>query len=139
MTKTTIDEDVLHTKYYSLRPLPMELKETFELPTDPDSDDENERNQVLDFFKQYGIFYYGDEDLVNGIIIEPDDGLGPIQERHGFQAFKHSCVLDCEDLSVVNWEDIHDPRVKEKGTKAWLEWNRPVVILYVRPDGIALG
>jgi hypothetical protein len=132
-------ENLIHAKYFSLQPLPIELKDSFEIPADPDDEDDDNVELAKGFFRKHTIFFYQDDELTEGIIIEQDDGNGPIEDRHGFQAFKHSCILDMENLRVTDWEDLNDPKVKEKGPKAWLEWNKPVVIMSVRRDRVSLG
>lgn len=138
MSNTENELNTLHTKYYSLKPLPLDIKEIFELPADPITEDETDRQLVFDYFRKYSIFFYQDEELNDGIIIDQNDGVR-IEDQNGFQAFKHSCMLASNNLHVADWEDLNDPKVQQKGPKAWLEWNKPVIILRVSPKEVVLG
>lgn len=115
----------MQAQMYSLREFPIELRETFELPGDPYSEDSENEKAGKEYLRGLGVFFYRDEEHGEGIIIDPEDGNEtPIDERVGFMAWKCSCDLDEDNLDVTDWPKPTRKHIKKHGdAKAWMEWN----------------
>ena len=118
---------------YCLQPLSDEVRENFELPGDPYTDEDT----VL-YLKSLGVVFYRDERKTSAVIILPDDDNEThILDRVGWLAHKCAGIMDAELLKIKPWPDgmTHEDRrkriawVAEHGhDKSWMFWNKVVTV-----------
>ena len=146
----------MHCQMYSLKEFSIELRTHFRLPTYPYDEDEARANLSLEYLRQYGVFFFRDDEHGHGVIIPPVDDLNII-DRSGFIAYRSMCELefDTEDYADDEWQEIYDAfenvgvtgwekptkkYVEKKGDdRAWLEFNRQVMIVTFNEEIVRLG
>lgn len=95
---------IINVSFYSVKPLPKEIRSTFELPAWPYSGDEMNPD-LVDYFSAYGIFYYRDSITVPGTyragLITP--GYESIETPS--TCYAHSCYIDYSNrtFEIVEW------------------------------------
>jgi hypothetical protein len=122
---------IINVSFYSINPLPMEIRRTFELPVWPYSDQNAEMpKELVDYFFPYSIFYYRDE-------ITKENQLRPglINPKVVFETpidcYAHSCYIDygMRTFRVVPWwgacsREFVQQCLKQTGDKmAWTTFN----------------
>jgi len=119
---------------YTLKPLPQELRGTFQIPAYPFSKDGGEVNpKFLEWAKELGIVHYRDSVLNKGLIIDPDEDTD-MEELSGFDCYKSQMRLLYKGMKIWEWTAGDEPRKLEKIRKkhgdifAWDEWNNLLVI-----------
>ena len=137
---------MFRAQMYALREFPPSLRSGFILKEDPYEDMENE------YLKELGVVFYRDENHAYGVIIpETDDPEESLVYQSGWQAYKFDIDLfeSEEGFEVEDWpEPKREGELKQKyrklvrkngDAKAWLIWNKPVVILKMEDISVTVG
>ena len=126
---------------FSIKPLPRELRCTFELPEDPYDSNEELSDKACDYLRELGIFFYRDESCIFGIVIQLDDGdTEPITDRIGFFGYKQLVNLHPRRFTPVEWEKPSKEQVAKEGdAKAWLIFNEKRLIYGVTESAVKSG
>jgi hypothetical protein len=128
---------IVQVNFYSVKPLPMDARSSFELPAWPySSDDGVLPEEVAEYFKQLGIFYYRDSiqkkgSFRNGLITPGFEEMPLPQNCWG-----HSCYIDYayRTFKVVEWWrgcsiDFVRDCVKKTGDRySWTTFNESRVV-----------
>lgn len=122
---------IINVRFYSLTPLPMEIRNTFELPVWPYSRPDGEMPaELIEYFNQYGIFYYRDEIITGNSLraglINPEISAVPPIDCYG-----HSCYIDYGNrtFKVVPWwqqcsrEFVKECEMQTGDKMAWTAFN----------------
>jgi hypothetical protein len=122
---------IINVRFYSLNPLPMEIRSTFELPVWPYSREDGEMpKELIDYFNQYSIFYYRDE-IVTGNHLRPGLINREISVITPIDCYGHSCYIDYGNrtFKVVPWwqqcsrEFIKECEMQTGDRMAWTAFN----------------
>ena len=112
-----IVETRLLVKVYSLAPLPLEQRKSFEPPADP----YDGIAEVQEWMNELQIVRYGDNDNQGAVI---NNDLLPINP---FTAYVCTVELDPDTLEVLDFEHPTAEHIAKKGdAHAWIEWNKEV-------------
>lgn len=118
-------------QFYTLKELPVELRGTFSLDSNPYLDE-----KALDFLKPYGIFFYRDEFHPHGILLSPDEE--EITKKFGFEAFRYIVKMETDNKNfcrVGKWASgMTQKTFKDKW--AWLEFGRKKTIMAVSKQSV---
>lgn len=146
----------MQCQMYSLKEFPIELRTQFRLPTYPYDEDEDKAKISREYLRQYGVFFFRDDEHGHGVIIPPVNDPD-IEERSGFIAYRSMCELDFdisefaddewqeiydsfENVGVTGWEKPTKEYIAKKGDdRAWLEFNRQVMIVTFNDEMVRLG
>ena len=126
--------DVYAVQFYSLKPLPEEVKYELELPYDPYSDNPEERAEVDYFLQQQGIFVYRDSDHQHCRLYDIPVGDESVLQATGYTAYASVCLLEEDDLTIAYKED----EISGEPKPAWMKWNEEVRIVHVNTEAIKI-
>lgn len=127
---------IINVSMYSLNPLPMELRSTFELPVWPYSQaDGSMPAELAAYFKQYSIFYYRDE-ITKGNELRPGLVTPGINFETPIDCYRHSCYIDYGNrtFKIVPWwpqcsREFVMAEVQRTGDRmAWTGFNEPRIL-----------
>jgi hypothetical protein len=123
---------------YSYKPLPLEVRTSFDLQAWPYND--RHKHLFIDYMKSLTVFRYEDDETEDGsrIIAYPINIEKPTGDKP-FEAYYSSCAVSNKNLSIIAWPndkpegqdlmDMIDLHPIGKDRKAWFEWNIPVNVL----------
>lgn len=142
---------IMHSK----KPLPNEIRGTFELPVWPyrNGPGADTPHEFRDYLKALTVFRYQDDyfeegtgNYLDAILIPDEDGVWPHQWEGSIKCFEHQLWVDSSDetftLKIIEWPNdrseghqLHDSIKKATGDSfAWGSFNKSVEIFNVRPS-----
>lgn len=120
--------------FYTLKPLPLEMRASFELKGSP-----YKRAEVLDFLSEYGVLHFRDEVHPQGMVFSPGGvdytKVSPIEVYH------YVAKLDTDNKTyarIGKW-DSGNLHKKYNDPHAWLRWGEKKKIIKLSPDIIHLA
>lgn len=117
--------------FYTLRPLPLELRKTFSLKTNPYRDASS-----LEEFAEYGLFFFRDDFHAHGIVVNADGR--DLTKENTFQAYRYIVKLETDNKTfsrVGTWASgMTQKTFKDK--LAWLEWGRQMTVLRLSKESV---
>lgn len=96
---------IINVSFYSLRPLPMEIRKSFELPEWPYSRSDGQMpDELAEYFRRYSIFYYRDE-ITKGNQLREGLITPGISVETPVDCYSHSCYIDYggRTFKIVPW------------------------------------
>lgn len=137
---------------FSKRPLPQELRSTFELPCWPYREGPGGQIPVelRDYLRKYSVFRYEDDypgdrgQYSYAILIPDDDGVWPSDFKSPINAYQHTLYVHNETLEIIKWPndrpegfELHRKIVEGTGDNfAWAEFNKSVVLRSVNAHAV---
>ena len=123
---------------YTIKEWDRSIRTTFEIPQDPYDPDDTLADEAKEYLRSLGVFFYRDEENLNGIVLETDDEES-IFDKRGFTAYKQLASL--KNFTIEPWfdtksKDALDKIAKEGDDRAWLLFNEEKYVLEVRESSV---
>lgn len=128
---------------YSREAFSDDLRDTFKLPGDPYAQD---APAAMEYLKNLKVVHYRDEFNIEGIIFPQDDF--DVFKDGGWEGFRNSMYLDLETYEITVWEEKHSRTgarerqeyIEKAGNdKAWLVWNKEVIVSQMDETSVQLA
>lgn len=127
-----MSSSIINVGFYSLSPLPNSIRGTFELPAWPYARSEMDPD-LVEYFKQYDIFYYRDSITVPGQFRAGLITPGYESIKMPVRCYSHSCYIDYGNrtFEIVEWwpqcsrEFIQQCMTDFGDRYAWTNFNEP--------------
>jgi len=139
-------------KFYTLKPLPQDLRGTFQLPEDPFNEDPAKAQRGIDYLDALGVFHYADIDVGKARGDDPNDTIKPIImndpdtfDFEPFPAYQYQCLLGEDDLKITQWPEPTGRTENEmilrgrEDKSNWRVWARPITVTAMRGNTVTFS